>query len=116
MTTEPDKAQAASIAINLTELTVKPAVQLVSVFPAGPRGGNPAPIVIDAAGLSDGDMQAIARSYGHESGFVLPAPEGSDCDFLFRFWVPNHEMPMCGWARSGCSIEQERWRRILSQS
>ena len=89
MTTEPDKAQAVSIAINLTELTVKPAVQLVSVFPAGPRGGNPAPIVIDAAGLSDGDMQGIARSYGHESGFVLPAPEGSDCDFLVSLLGPE---------------------------
>ena len=97
--------RAASVAINLT---VKATVQLVSVFPAGPHGGNPAPVVIDAAGLSDGDMQGIARTYGHESGFVLPAPDGSDCDFLFRFWVPNHEMPMCGWARSGCSIEQER--------
>jgi PhzF family phenazine biosynthesis protein len=79
----------------------KPAVQVVSVFPAGPRGGNPAPIVVDAVGLSDSEMQGIARAYGHESGFVLPPRDGSDCDFLFRFWVPNHEMPMCGHATVG---------------
>lgn len=76
-------------------------VELVHVFPAGPGGGNPAPIVVDAAGMSDAQMQEVARHYGHESGFVLPAPPGSGCDFEFRFWVPNHEMPMCGHATVG---------------
>jgi len=78
-----------------------PDVRLVSVFPAGPHGGNPAPIVVDAAGMSDTDMRQVARSFGHESGFVLPPPSGSDCDFEFRFWVPNHEMSMCGHATVG---------------
>jgi len=78
-----------------------PHVDLVSVFAAVPHGGNPAPIVADAAGMSDADMQAVAAAYGHESGFVLPAPAGSDCDFAFRFWVPNHEMEMCGHATVG---------------
>ena len=76
-------------------------VELVSVFAAGPGGGNPAPIVVDAAGMSDTEMQEVARRYGHESGFVLPAPPGSGCDYEFRFWVPNHEMSMCGHATVG---------------
>lgn len=76
-------------------------VRCVRVFAAGPDGGNPAPIVIDAAGMSDAQMQEVASSYGHESGFVLPAPPQSDCDFEFRFWVPNHEMSMCGHATVG---------------
>ena len=76
-------------------------VELVSVFAAGPGGGNPAPIVVDATGMSDTQMQAVAQRYGHESGFVLPPPPGSDCDYEFRFWVPNHEMPMCGHATVG---------------
>jgi PhzF family phenazine biosynthesis protein len=76
-------------------------VRFVSVFAAGPGGGNPAPIVIDAAGMSDAEMQNVARTYGHESGFVLPPPQGSGCDFEFRFWVPNHEMSMCGHATVG---------------
>lgn len=75
--------------------------RFVRVFAAGRDGGNPAPIVIDAAGLSDEQMQQVASTYGHESGFVLPAPAGSDCDFEFRFWVPNHEMSMCGHATVG---------------
>lgn len=78
-----------------------PHVYHVSVFASGPNGGNPAPIVTDAEGMSDEDMQAIARASGHESGFVLPAPPGSDCDFGIRFWVPNHEMEMCGHATVG---------------
>jgi PhzF family phenazine biosynthesis protein len=78
-----------------------PQVHLINVFASGPNGGNPAPIVIDALGMSDEDMQAVARASGHESGFVLPAPPDSDCDFAIRFWVPNHEMEMCGHATVG---------------
>lgn len=76
-------------------------VRFVRVFAAGPQGGNPAPIVVDAAGMSDAQMQCVAKSYGHESGFVFPSPPGSDCDFEFHFWVPNHEMSMCGHATVG---------------
>ncbi|MNI41639.1 putative isomerase YddE [compost metagenome] len=46
-------------------------------------------------------MQAVARAYGHECGFVCSPPPGSDFDFAFRFWVPNHEMEMCGHATVG---------------
>ena len=83
--------------------SAEPQVRFVSVFAAGPQGGNPAPIVVDAAGMSDAEMQQIARAYGHESGFVLPPPPDSDCDFEFRFWVPNHEMSMCGHATVGAT-------------
>lgn len=82
-------------------MMVEPEVRFVRVFAAGPDGGNPAPIVIDAGEMSDAQMQHVARSYGHESGFVLPSPPGSGCDFEFRFWVPNHEMSMCGHATVG---------------
>jgi PhzF family phenazine biosynthesis protein len=87
-------------------------VRFVSVFAAGPQGGNPAPIVIDAAGMSDAGMQQVARTYGHESGFVLPPPPGSDCDFEFRFWVPNHEMSMCGHATVGAVWLLDRLGRV----
>jgi PhzF family phenazine biosynthesis protein len=45
-------------------------------------------------------MQSVAQHFGHESGFVLPAP-GLDSDYVFRFWVPRHEMEMCGHATIG---------------
>jgi len=72
-------------------------VDLVHVFSYEGKGGNPCPVVCDAAGMSDSEMQAVARDAGHESGFVLPA-EGAEFDYRFRYWVPNHEMEMCGHA------------------
>ncbi|RFU36317.1 hypothetical protein B7463_g49, partial [Scytalidium lignicola] len=43
-------------------------------------------------------MQEIASYYGYESGFIIPAAPGSDYDYTFKFWVPGHEMEMCGHA------------------
>ncbi len=75
-------------------------IRLVNVFTHGGQGGNPCPIVTDGAGLQAEDMQAVAKRFGHESGFVLPAA-GADSDYTFRFWVPRHEMEMCGHATIG---------------
>lgn len=76
-----------------------PTTHLVHVFPDGPGGGNPAPIVLDADPMSDEEMREVARTHGHESAFVLSAEP--PFDFALRFWVPNHEMPMCGHATVG---------------
>ncbi|CDG84419.1 PhzF family phenazine biosynthesis protein [Janthinobacterium agaricidamnosum] len=76
-------------------------VEVVNVFTSAAGGGNPAPIIIDAEGLSEDGMQMIAQSYGHESGFVF-APENAELnDHRFRFFVPRHEMSMCGHATIG---------------
>ena len=75
-------------------------IDLVNVFTHMGAGGNPCPIVVDASRLPAEGMQAVARHFGHESGFVLPAPS-PDSDYAFRFWVPRHEMEMCGHATIG---------------
>ncbi len=87
-------------------------IALVSVFADGPGGGNPAPVMVDATGLTDADMRAIAAAYGHESVFVLPPPGDSDCDFTFRFFVPHHEMEMCGHATLGAVWLLKRLGRL----
>lgn len=74
-------------------------VHVVEVFKSSQGGGNPAPIVIDAVGLDAEEMMSIARAHGHESGFVFPATSGND--YRFRFFVPRHEMSMCGHATIG---------------
>ncbi|WP_448045024.1 PhzF family phenazine biosynthesis protein [Bradyrhizobium liaoningense] len=76
------------------------AIEFVDVFTFNGAGGNPCPIVLDARGMSTADMQEVARHYGHESGFVLPA-DNEIHDFRFRFFVPRHEMEMCGHATIG---------------
>jgi len=94
------------------ERMTHPAVHVVHVFSAGANGGNPAPIVLDAQGMSDDSMREVARSHGHESGFVLPVPGGSDADLALRFWVPNHEMAMCGHATVGAVWLLDRFGRL----
>ncbi|MBL6457237.1 PhzF family phenazine biosynthesis protein [Belnapia sp. T6] len=81
----------------------QPETVLLSVFPAGPGGGNPAPIVPDARGMDAAAMQALAARHGHESGFVLPPDDPSMADRRFRFFVPAHEMEMCGHATLGAA-------------
>lgn len=86
--------------------------ELVRVFVgADGRGGNPAPIVLDASRMSDEAMRQVAATAGHESGFVVAA-EG-EADFRFRFFVPLHEMEMCGHATVGalwCLRRAGLWR------
>ncbi len=82
----------------------------VDVFVAGPGGGNPVPFIADAEGLSAQQMQAVAQSTGHESAFVLP-PVDPEAGWRFRFFVPQHEMEMCGHATVGTLWALRQWGR-----
>lgn len=60
--------------------------------------GNPAGVVADAAGLTDAQMQAIARELNNsETAFILP-PIAPDHDVHLRFFTPTTEVPVCGHA------------------
>lgn len=83
-------------------------VVLIRVFVNGPGGGNPVPLVADARGMDAAQMQDIARTHGHESAFVLPA-DGPGADWRLRFFVPHHEMEMCGHATVGSLWALRRW-------
>ena len=80
-----------------------PSPILLSVFPAAPGGGNPCPVVLKAGGMEAQDMQDLAAACGHESGFVLPPEDPGTADVRFRFFVPEHEMEMCGHAALGAA-------------
>jgi PhzF family phenazine biosynthesis protein len=67
-------------------------VERWSVFQRGAGGGNPCPVITDAAGLRPAQMQAIAAHYGHESVFVTSV-DASGAGL--RYFVPAHEMRMC---------------------
>ncbi len=65
-------------------------------FATGPGKGNPAGIVLQAAGLSDEDMQSIAKAIGfNDTAFVLPSGRA---DFRIRYFAPRREVDLCGHA------------------
>lgn len=60
--------------------------------------GNPAGVVSNGDGLTDEQMQKIARELNNsETAFIL-SPSGSDHDVWIRFFTPTVEVPSCGHA------------------
>ncbi|MFY2762965.1 PhzF family phenazine biosynthesis protein [Arenimonas sp. MALMAid1274] len=70
-------------------------VQL-DVFAAKPGDGNPLAVVLDAAGLDDEAMQAIARwTRLPETTFLLP-PSTPEASYRLRIFSPRREVPFAG--------------------
>jgi trans-2,3-dihydro-3-hydroxyanthranilate isomerase len=68
----------------------------VDVFTDRVFGGNPLAVVLDADGLTAGEMQAIAREMNlSETTFVLPT-ERPDCAATVRIFTPAREVPFAG--------------------
>ena len=60
--------------------------------------GNPAGVVPDADGLSEEQMQRIAREMNNsETAFIFPS-NSPDYDVEVRFFTPTTEVPICGHA------------------
>ena len=73
-----------------------------AAFTEDGRGGNPAGIVLDARGLSDAEMLAIAAEVGFsETAFVTGGdPETPD----IRYFSPLAEVPFCGHATVATAV------------
>jgi trans-2,3-dihydro-3-hydroxyanthranilate isomerase len=68
----------------------------VDVFTDRLFGGNPLAVFLDGRGLTDGEMQSIAREMNlSETTFVLP-PTRSDCVARVRIFTPAREVPFAG--------------------
>ncbi|MBI2189768.1 MAG: PhzF family phenazine biosynthesis protein [Acidobacteria bacterium] len=66
------------------------------VFTDEPLTGNQLAVFLDARGLADERMQALAREMSFsESTFILP-PETPGTDVRMRIFTPANEMPMAG--------------------
>ncbi len=73
-------------------------IYTVDVFTNTPYKGNAAGVVTNADGLSDDQMQSLARELNlSETAFVLQ-PDGNDHDVRLRFFTPTREVPVCGHA------------------
>lgn len=69
-------------------------------------GGNPAGVVTDADGLTDQEMQHIAREMNlSETAFVLK-PSSEEADVKLRFFTPpGDEIKFCGHATIGALFQ-----------
>jgi trans-2,3-dihydro-3-hydroxyanthranilate isomerase len=68
----------------------------LDVFTAAPFGGNQLAVLPDATGLSDAEMQAIAREMNFsETTFVLPARDPKALRRV-RIFTPATELPFAG--------------------
>jgi trans-2,3-dihydro-3-hydroxyanthranilate isomerase len=68
----------------------------VNVFTGERFGGNPLAVLPDARGLTDAQMQAIARDFNlSETTFVLP-PDNPQHHARVRIFTPNQEVPFAG--------------------
>jgi len=70
----------------------------VDAFTHLPFGGNPAGVVPEADGMTDAQMQQIAREMNvSETAFVF-ATETPGADVRLRFFTPTAEVDLCGHA------------------
>ncbi|MEJ7561692.1 MAG: PhzF family phenazine biosynthesis protein, partial [Ilumatobacteraceae bacterium] len=68
----------------------------VDVFGERPLLGNPVAVVLDAGGLDDSEMAAVARWTNlSETTFVLP-PTDEGADYRVRIFTPGGELPFAG--------------------
>jgi PhzF family phenazine biosynthesis protein len=72
------------------------AFKQVDVFTSVALKGNPVAVVLEAEGLSDAQMQAIANWTNlSETTFVTPATEAG-ADYAVRIFTPRAELPFAG--------------------
>jgi len=60
--------------------------------------GNPAGVVLNADGLSEAEMQQIARELNNSETAFLFSPDNNECDGVIRYFTPQKEVPICGHA------------------
>jgi PhzF family phenazine biosynthesis protein len=72
------------------------AFRQVDVFTQVPLLGNPVAVVLNGAGLNNGDMQRFANWTNlSETTFVSP-PVNPAADYAVRIWTPKSELPFAG--------------------
>jgi PhzF family phenazine biosynthesis protein len=74
-----------------------------AAFPDGAAGGNPAGVVLDAAGLDDATRLAVAAAVGYsETAFLEPGRR--DGEFRVRYFSPLAEVAFCGHATIAAAV------------
>lgn len=92
--------------------------RLVDAFALSAGGGNVAGVILNADGLTDRQMQLIAREFAApETTFIL-TPATKDAAVRFRWFTPGIEVGFCGHATIGAVhalLETGRFSRELTE-
>ncbi|MFF4314307.1 PhzF family phenazine biosynthesis protein [Streptomyces sp. NPDC001507] len=101
----------------MTTNAPRPEILRYTAFSSSPKGGNPAGVVLDATGLDDAAMLAIAAELGYSESAFLTAPPaglaGGDKDgagdgagraYTIRYFSPKAEVPFCGHATIATAV------------
>ena len=81
-----------------------------AAFPAGDAGGNPAGVVLDARGMTDEEMLAVAAEVGFsETAFLFPTNSSAEriagsSDAQLRYFSPLAEVAFCGHATIATAV------------
>ena len=87
----------------MTTSAAEPEVLRYTAFSSDPGGGNPAGVVLDASGMDDGAMLAVAARLGYsESAFLSPGRE--ERAYGVRYFSPKAEVPFCGHATVAAAL------------
>jgi len=73
----------------------------LSAFTTEPAGGNPAGVVLDAAGMTDDEMAKVAADVGYSETAFLTALDGR---LRVRYFSPRAEVPFCGHATIAAGV------------
>lgn len=60
--------------------------------------GNPAGVITNADGLSESEMQKIARELNNSETAFIFSSDSTDHDVYIRYFTPVNEVPICGHA------------------
>ncbi|MER6268021.1 PhzF family phenazine biosynthesis isomerase [Streptomyces sp900105755] len=105
----------------MTTNAPRPEILRYTAFSSSPEGGNPAGVVLDATGLDDAAMLAIAAELGYSESAFLTAPpaglgggdkdgdgegggEGAGRAYTIRYFSPKAEVPFCGHATIATAV------------
>jgi len=72
------------------------AYRLLDVFTETPLAGNPLAVFLDAVGLDDGGMQAIAGEFNLSETVFVFAPRDPVNTAAIRIFTPGRELPFAG--------------------
>ncbi|MCU4654636.1 PhzF family phenazine biosynthesis protein [Roseibacterium sp. SDUM158016] len=78
--------------------------EIWDVFTTRPFAGNPLAIVEEADGLSDAQMQTLARQFNLSETIFVQTPEDPAHTAKVRIFTPTAEIPFAGHPTVGCAL------------